>query len=271
MRNRLATPLRATALTLVAAFFALPIAYLVSVSFKTRDDILSGSFLPSRPTLDNWPGAFAATELTIFIVNSVGVAVAAGLITVAIALPATYATTRLGIAGKWLPQTVLASYVAPPVVAMIPLFFLLRAVGLLNTQAGLAIVYGLVNVPVAFWLLAPFFARVPQEVEQAAAIDGAGPLRILVSIIAPLIAPGIAATAIVVSILAYTEFLFASTFTFSNATRTLPVGISLFQGDRLVNFGQMAAASLAGIAPVYLVALYMQRHLVEGLAHGGGK
>jgi len=265
------TPLRATAVTLIVGFFALPIAYLVSVSFKTRDDVLTGDFLPSTPTLDNWPGAFAAAPIAGYVVNSVVVALAAGLLTVAITLPAAYGMIRLKVGARWLPDVTLSSYMAPPIVALIPLFFLLKATHLLNTAAGLVLVYAFGNVPVAFWLLTPFLRRVPLDIEQAAQIDGAGPLRILVSIVAPMIAPGIAATTIVAIVLAYNEFLFASAFTLADPTRTLPVGISLFLGDRLTNFGQMAAASLAGIVPVYLLALFAQRWLVEGLAHGGVK
>ncbi len=255
----------------VARFLAVPIAYLLSVSFKTKDDTLSGSFLPSVVTFDNWPQAFISVPLITFIGNSVMSSVLAGLLTLAITLPAAYATLRLGVGGKWLPQITLSSYMAPPVVALIPLFYLLKQIGLINSVAGLVLVYGCVNVPVAFWLLTPFLRRVPIDIEHAAALDGAGPLRILWSIVLPLVRPGIVATLIIVVILAYNEFLLASSFAFGDATRTLTVGISLFQGDRLVNFGQMAVASLTGIAPVYLIALFMQRHLVSGLAHGGVK
>ena len=199
------------------------------------------------------------------------VAVLAGILAMAITLPAAYAVIRLDIAKKWLPQAVLSSYMAPPVVALIPLFFLFRAAGLINSLAGLVLVEAIVNVPVAFWLLTPFLKRVPVEIEEAAALDGASRLRTLVSVVLPIIAPGIAATAIIVIVLAYDEFLFASAFSFSDATRTLPVGVSLFQGDRLVNFGQMAVASLSGVIPVYLLALFAQRWLVEGLSHGGIK
>lgn len=255
----------------ILVFFTLPIAYLVSVSFKTKDDVLNGQFLPTIPTLDNWPSAFEAANISGFIVNSVVISLLAGALTLLMTLPAAYAVLRLGIGGKWLGDLTLSSYMAPPIVALIPLFFLLKTTGLLNTHAGLVLIYGLANIPVAFWLLTPFLRRMPLEIEQAAALDGAGALRILIHIVVPIIAPGIVATLIIVSVLAYNEFLFASAFTFSDDTRTLPVGISLFQGDRLVNFGQMAAASLAGIAPVYLVALFLQRYLVAGLAHGGLK
>ncbi|MBN9060544.1 MAG: carbohydrate ABC transporter permease, partial [Rhizobiales bacterium] len=168
----------------------------------------------------------------------------------------------------WQPQVWnIAGYYA----ALLPFFFLLKTIGLLNTHAGLILVNGLLNIPVAFWLLAPFLRRVPVEIEEAAALDGAGRLRTLVSIVAPMIAPGIAATSLIVVILSFNEFLLASGLTLSDSMRTLTVGISLFQGDRLVNFGQMAAASLAGIVPIYAIALLMQKHLVEGLAHGGVK
>ncbi|WP_331375417.1 carbohydrate ABC transporter permease [Sinorhizobium chiapasense] len=248
----------------IVGFFALPILYLVAVSFKTKDDVLSGHFWPTVPTLANWPSAFEAANLAGFIFNSVMVSLSAGLLTIALALPSAYAVLRLKIGGKWLASVTLSSYMAPPIVALIPLFFLLKAVGLLNTRAGLVLVYGFANVPVAFWLLTPFLHRIPIEIEEAAAMNGAGPLRTLLQIVSPIIAPGIVATFIIVTVLSYNEFLFASAFTFSDVTRTLPVGISLFQGDRLVNFGQMAAASLAGIAPVYLLALNMQRYLVSG-------
>lgn len=270
--TRLPTRLLALAAAILSIlFFLTPIAYLLSVSFKRKDDVLAGNFLPADPTLANWPDAFAATSLTTFIANSVIVSVLAGVLTIAITLPAAYAMIRLGTGRRFLPQATLASYVAPPVVGLIPFFFLLKTIGLLNTHAGLVLVYGLLNIPVAFWLLGPFLRRVPLEIEEAAALDGASRLRVLVSVVAPMIAPGIAATAIIVVILSFNEFLLASGLTLTDGMRTLTVGISLFQGDRLVNFGQMAAASLAGIVPIYLIALAMQKHLVEGLAHGGVK
>ena len=270
MNKHLTLP-KLVAVAAVIAFFTLPIAFLISVSFKTPDDVLLGSFLPTDPTLANWPKAFQFAPLTSFISNSVLTAVFGGLINLALAIPAAYGMIRLKAGGRRLPDLLLSSYMAPPVVAMIPLFYLLRLAGLINSVPGLALVYGLVNIPVAFWLLAPFIRQVPLDVEQAAALDGAKPLRILVSIVCPMIAPGIVATFLIVVILGYGEFLFASAFSLSDATRTLTVGLSLFQGERLVNFGQMAAASLTGIIPVYIIALLGQRWLISGLSHGSVK
>lgn len=262
---------RSGALLVVLAFFTVPVAYLVSLSFKTKDDVLSGDFLPGTLTLANWPGAFAAAQLDRFLLNSIFVALLSGAITLALTLPAAHGVIRLKVGGRWLPDVTLSSFMAPPVVAVIPLFYLLRWTGLLNTEIGLAIVYGFVNVPVAFWLISPFFRSLPAEVEQAAALDGANDWQTFRHVVLPMVAPGIAATGLIVTILAYNEFFFASVFTLSDETRTLPVGVSLFQGDRLVNFGQMAVASITGIAPVYIASLFLQRYLVQGLAHGGVK
>lgn len=254
----------------VLVFFLLPLAYLLSVSFKTPDDVLSGRFLPTDPTLANWPAAFGATDLARFIGNSVAAALASAVITMALAVPATYAMVRFGIGGRWLPSFTLGTYMAPPVVALVPLFFLMRQAGLLHSLPGLAIVYGLMNVPVAFWLLAGFVRAVPREIDEAAWIDGAGAWRTMSRIVLPLMAPGLAACFVICAVLAYNEFLFAFFFT-TGSSRTLTIGIALFQGERLVNFGQMAAASVAGLVPVYIVAVVSQRWLVSGLVSGGVK
>lgn len=251
---------------MVALLF--PIVYLVSVSFKSVADVLSGRFLPSHLVVDNWPAAYAALPLPVFFRNSMVDALASSLLALGIALPAAYGVVRYQAAARTLPVLILSSYVAPPVVVLLPIFYLVRALNLINTLGGLSLVHGLMNVPVAFWLLESFVRRLPIEVEEAAAVDGAGPLTLLSRIVIPLLAPGIAATAIVCAVLSYDELLLALTLTYSPDSQTLPVAISLFQGDRLVQFGQMAVASLSGMAPVYLLALAGQRWLVSGLTTG---
>lgn len=270
-RRRAGSIARGAALALVLAFFLLPVLYLAATSLKTKDDVLSGNFLPATVYWANWPDAFSRVPIGQFIGNSLIAAAGGTLLTLALAIPATYAMARYRAGGKALYSLVLSSYVAPPVVALLPLFFLLRAGNLIDSRLGLALVYGLMNVPVAVWLLDSFVRNVPREIEEAAWVDGAGRVATLLRMVVPLIAPGIAAAGVVCAILAYNEFLFALTFTYSPASQTLPVGLSLFQGDRLVNYGQIAAASLAGIAPVYAVALLCQRWLVGGLTHGAVK
>jgi multiple sugar transport system permease protein len=206
-----------------------------------------------------------------FLRNSFVAALLSVAITIVIAVPGTYAMVRLRAGAWFLPDLTLASYVAPPIVAVIPLFFLLQALRLTDTIWGLSFIYGLMNTPVAFWLMRGFVRHIPEEIDEAAWIDGAGYWRTMLVIVVPLLAPGMVATALICMILSYNEFLFASAMTFSPASRTLTVGISLFQGERLVNFGQMAAASLAGSIPVYLIAVLFQRWLIGGLVSGGVK
>ncbi len=252
-------------------FFLFPIAFLLATSFKTPDQAMMGTFFPTQPVIDNWSTAFQKVALLSFLRNSAISACAAGLLTLTISVPAVYAVEKLRTARGWLPNIVLGVYLAPPVVALLPLFFILRFAGLLDTIPGMILVFGLMNIPVAFWLLRPFVVSIPREIDEASWVDGAGFWRTLLQINLPLLAPALVATGLICMILSYNEFLFASTFTFSDSTRTLTVGVSLFQGDRLVNFGQMAVASLTAIIPVYFVALVFQRWLIGGLTAGSVK
>ncbi len=160
---------------------------------------------------------------------------------------------------------------SPAAVFSSPMYLSRKNIGLLNNAAGLGLIYGLVNVSVATWLLFSFIERIPVEIEEAAVLDGAGVLRTIWHVVLPLLAPGLAATAIILLILNYNEFLFAVTMSQSVDSQTLPVAISLFQGDRGVQFGQMAAASMTAMIPVYVMALIMQKWLVGGLTSGGVK
>lgn len=263
--------LRWLALAVVLVFFLAPILYLALVSLKPQPEILSGQLLPSRIAWENWPNAFDTVELLLFLRNSIIVAGISAAVTMLIATPATYAMVRFGAGGSWLRSAVLTSYVAPPIVAVIPLFYLLKWSQLIDTLPGLALVHGLANLPVAIWLLDSFVREVPREIEEAAWVDGEGQVGTLLRIVLPLIAPGLVAVAIICIILSYNEFLFALVLTYRPETQTLPVGIALFQGDRLVQFGQMAAASLTGMIPVYIVALFFQRGLIRGLTSGAVK
>lgn len=268
MTHRLRRALPYATAGLVVLLFAAPVLYLLAVSFKTPDEVLTGTLLTSTPTLDNWPAAFARVPLLAFLRNSVLAAASGAAVSLLIAFPAAYAIDRHRTGGTLLPALALGSYMAPPVVALIPLFYLLRSLHLLNTLPALTLVYGLTNTPVALWLLGGFLRHVPREIDEAAETDGAGTLRVLWHVILPVILPGLLTTGLICGILNYNEFLFASIYGSTEAARTLPVGLSLFQGERLVNFGQMAAASLAGMVPVYLCGLFFQKRLVAGLVAG---
>ena len=270
-QSRLSRLVRGALLAVVLVFFLTPIVYLTLVSFTPQPEVLSGQIIPSRVAWENWPNAFDSVQVTLFLRNSILVAAMSAIVTMAIAVPATYAMVRFRAGGSFLRSAVLSSYVAPPIVAVIPLFFLLKTTSLIDTLPGLALVHALANLPVAIWLLDSFVREVPVDLEEASWVDGGGRFGTLLRIVLPLLAPGLVAVAIICIILSYNEFLFALVMTYRPETQTLPVGIALFQGDRLVQFGQMAAASLTGMIPIYLVALFFQRGLVRGLTMGAVK
>lgn len=260
------------AVIVVAIALALiPVLYMVGMSFKSPDDILSTRILPSRLAFENWTSAFQNFPVLTYLRNSLVTGMTAVAVALLIAVPANYAIARLRIGGDRALGFIVSAYVAPPVVAIIPLFILVRTAGLMDSVVGLGIVQGLLLTPVAVWLLDGFFRAIPREIDEAAQIDGCGPVRTLWAVILPLVAPGLVAVAIIVFILVYNDFLIPLLLTQSAESQTLPVGIALMQGGREVMFGQTAAASLAGLLPVYLLALFLQRWLIGGLTQGSVK
>lgn len=265
------TPLRWAATILALLFFVFPMIYMVMISLKTQSDISTGGFFPTEIFWQNYPDAFASIAVDIYLRNSAFAAIIGATISLVLAVPATHAMVRFRVGGKFLPAFVLATYVAPPIVALFPLFFLMKSIGLNNSIIGLGIVYGVMNLPVAFWLLSSFVRRLPVELEEAAYIDGASYFGVLRRVALPLLMPGIVSTGIICLILSYNEFLLGAFLNKPDATKTLPTGLALYQGDRQLRYGQMAVASLAGIAPVYVLATFFQRWLIRGLTSGGVK
>lgn len=258
-------------LAAIMVFFMLPIVYLASTSFKSQVDVVQGNFFPVEIIAENWSVAFTRIPLSAFIFNSLQAAALSVFVTLGITVMATYALMKLEVGKSFMPDLILASYVAPPIVALIPLFMLMQKMELLDSSVGMAMVYGLMNVPVAFWLMRSFVLQIPKSLDEAAWLDGASYFRTLITVTVPLLYPAMIATGLICFILAFNELLFAQAMTFGENSRTLTVGISLFQGERRVNFGHMAAASTAGIIPVYFIALYCQKWLIGGLTQGGVK
>lgn len=258
------------ALGVVVVLALLPLAYLFSLAVRPPGDVLNSSLLPTEVTWDNFVKVFDTIDLGTMLSNSWISGVGAALLTVVIAAPAAYFTAR-HVRGDRLLTVLLASYCAPPIVAIIPLFFLLRYAGLTNSVLGLILVNGIACVPVAAWLLDGFVRRIPIELDEAAVVDGLSVAAAFRKVILPLLWPGIVAAFLVAFFLSYNDFLFAVYLAVTKESQTLTVGLSLFQGDRNVQFGQQAAAGLLGVLPVYVLALAAQRYLVGGLTAGATK
>lgn len=244
-----------------------PILYLFSVSLMGRNETVSGVLWSADPHWSNW-GDVLGSDIPRSILNSLLAALGGAALTLALALPGAWAIARFRTGGAALGATLMSPWLLPPIVAIVPLLTLLRMLHLNNTLLGLTLVYALANIAVAVWLLEGFVRRLPIELEEAATIDGAGSLRTLVSIIAPLLAPSLVAVGIIIAILNYNEFLLATFLTQSADTQTFPVALSMFYGDRTPHFGKIAAASFMGVIPVFAAAVFFQRWLVGGLTAG---
>jgi ABC-type glycerol-3-phosphate transport system permease component len=194
------------------------------------------------------------------------------VITVSLALFAAYCFARstLMILSVLMGLVVLAQ-MFPHSAIIIPIYKLMREADLLNTHLSLIIAYVSVTLPVAIWMLRGFLLKLPVSLEEAAAIDGAGPLRVFFEIVVPLARPGIIATGVYVLIVTWQEFLFALSFTSTKEMRTLPVGLNDFIGQYGIRYGELMASSVMISLPVILVFFFLQRYFVAGLTAGAVK
>jgi ABC-type glycerol-3-phosphate transport system permease component len=226
---------------------------------------------PEHPTLENYASAFRP-EFQRYFLNSVVVSLTTLVITVTLALLAAYSFTRfqMRILSILLVGLIVAQ-MFPSSAIIIPIYTMIRSANLLNSYAGLVIAYITVTPPVAIWMMRGFLANLPITLEEAAAIDGATPLRIFFEIILPLCRPGIVATAVFVIIVTWQEFLFALSFTSTKEMRTLPVGMNDYIGQYGIRYGDLMASSVMVSLPVILVFFFLQRHFVAGITAGSVK
>ncbi|HEV7285406.1 MAG TPA: carbohydrate ABC transporter permease, partial [Kaistia sp.] len=248
----------------------LPFFWMVSVSLKPASEpfAIPARLWPQNPTLENYVTAFRPEFRTYFF-NSVVVSLSTVVITVTLALFAAYSFTRTQMrAISVLMLLVIVAQMFPASAIIIPIYKMMKAANLLNTYASLILAYVTVTLPVAIWMLRGFLARLPVALEEAAAIDGAGPFKILFLIILPLCKPGIVATAVFVLIVTWQEFLFALSFTSTKDMRTLPVGMNDFIGQYGIRYGELMASSVLISVPVIAIFFLLQRQFVAGLTAG---
>lgn len=251
----------------------LPFFWMVSVSLKPGNEpfAIPARLWPLNPTLDNYITAFRP-EFRIYFVNSIVIALSTVVITVSLALLAAYSFTRAQMRSiSVLMGLVIVAQMFPASAIIIPIYKMMKAANLLNTYASLIIANVTVTLPVAIWMLRGFLARLPITLEEAAAIDGAGPLRTFLEIILPLCRPGVVATAVFVLVVTWQEFLFALSFTSTKEMRTLPVGMNDFIGQYGIRYGELMASSVLISIPVIAIFFILQRQFVAGLTAGAVK
>ena len=258
---------------LFLSLIMVPILFIATTSIKVPLEIrTSGAIFPhTGTTFENWVKAFRNVPLTKYLFNSSFVAIVSTVITLGIAIPTIYTIVRFHTGGGTLPSLILGTYVMPPIVVTVPIFMMIKTINLQNSLAGLIVVHSMMNIPLAVWLLDSYVRNIPIELEHAAWVDGYSKFDTLVKIVYPLIKPGVLSTAVVCLIMSWNEFLFALILTYSDKSRTFPIGISQYIGEHGMQFGEMSAAVLAGIIPIYILVFIFSKNLVEGLGRSGVK
>ncbi|WP_248580678.1 carbohydrate ABC transporter permease [Nocardioides sp. InS609-2] len=261
---------------LILVWCLLPVAWILSLSFKSLDETTAGSpqFLPKDFTFENYGSILDNGDFTRALINSFGIALIATLLSVIFATLAAYAIARLEFKGKRVVLSMALAIAMFPVVSLVgPLFDMWRTVGLFNTWPGLIIPYMTFTLPLAIWTLSAFFREIPWEMEQAAQVDGATSWQAFRKVIVPLAAPGVFTAAILTFFFAWNEFVLAISLTSTTASRTVPAQMSYFVGSDPFNppYSQLATASVIVTIPVIIIVLLFQRKIVAGLTSGAVK
>ena len=262
----------ADAVVIVAAL--LPVAWILSLSVKTEAALKQNTLWPSEVTLDNYRGIFQTSLFTRALVNSIGIAVLSTLVSVVLASMAAYAIARLDFPDKrLLVGASLTIAIFPQISLISPIFNIWRAVHLYDTWPGLILPYLTFSLPLAIYTLSAFFREIPWELEQAAQMDGATPFQAFRKVMAPLAAPGVFTTAILVFIFAWNDFLFAISLTSTDSARTVPAALAFFSGASEFQqpTGSIAAAAMVVTVPIIIMVLTFQRRIVAGLTAGAVK
>ncbi|WP_284740653.1 carbohydrate ABC transporter permease [Amycolatopsis sp. RTGN1] len=271
----LVRPAQYVALALYILFLGFPLLWLISASVKSSGELnsLTVSLLPSEWHWDNYTEALEKQGLVRSAANSLIVALASTALSVVIAVPASYVLARLK--GKVRAAGVgwiLVSQVFPVVLIILPLYLILRTLGLADNLAGLTLVHTTYMLPFALWMLQGYVAAIPVELEEAGAVDGASRLTVLRTIVFPLLAPGVAATAMFSFVSSWNEFFFALVLLQSPENYTLPITLNMFVGgEGKVALGPLAAGAVLAAIPSIVFFSILRRKLTSGLMAGAVK
>ena len=259
---------------LITLFAIFPIVWALLTSLKREAAIITTvmQYIPREVTFENYVAIWTRSNFPTLLVNSVVVTAITVVICAVVGTLASYAIARYQFRGRReLMLFYLVIRMFPAVMIIIPLFILMRNVGLLDSRVGLALAYTTFLLPVFIWMMKGFFDAVPFELEDAARIDGCSRIGAMVRVILPLVVGGLVATVVFVAIGAWNEFLFALMMTTSTGSRTWPVGLQLMVGEFQLPWGTLAAGGIISIVPVVLLFALVQRALVRGLTAGAVK
>ena len=270
--SRLELIIRITLLIIFFLFFMFPIYWMVVTSLKETVDIFA---MPPKwffkISFDNYIHIISDDSGFLYkILNSTITSILNAIFTLLLALPAAYSMSRYKTGGINLLMWFLSIRMIPPIVGAIPLFIIFSKLGLVDTFIALPILYIIINLPFAVWMIKSFIDEIPKEIDESAYVDGCSTTGVIIKIIMPLIRPGILATLVFCFIMAWNEFLIAYIFTRKDAI-TAPVGVARFITERQILWGYITAgATLASIVPITLLFIF-QKNLIRGLTLGAVK
>ena len=278
-RKKLREGLGLTALNLlfILICFAtlIPILYALSVSLNASNSLLSSdfSFIPKSFTLDNYLAVFTGEDILIWLKNSILLAGATVALSLLVAIPAAYCFSRRRFPGRrlilrWL--VLLNSF--PAILSMFAVYRLLRPLGLINHRLGLLIIYTGTMAVFSLWNMKGYFDTIPVDIEEAAQIDGAGPVQVVTKIVLPLARPSIIVTALMVLIYVWNEYIYATTFMTGEENYTLAAGLYALQATEMSgSWPVFAAAAITVSVPVLIIFFLCQKYMTSGLTAGGVK
>lgn len=260
-------------MALVLIYCSGPLLWQFITSLKPDHElVMMPPVLPESPTAGHYFSIFEGHPFMRFIFNSAVVAASATVLSLIFGSLAAFGLAKLHLKYKTaILGLVLSVSMFPPIATVSPLYIIIRALGLRDTWWALIITYTTFSLPISIWILTNFFKEIPDEIYLAARVDGCTPFQAFHKIMLPLSAPGFVATAILVFIFSWNEFLFALTFSSTAASRTIPVGIALFPGLHEVPWGDIAAASIVVTIPLVILVFVFQKRIIEGLTSGAVK
>jgi multiple sugar transport system permease protein len=259
------------ALAAAISFCLGPFAWQALTSLRPETELTRLGW-PHALSLDSYRAALGSQPLLPALANSALVAGTTTLFCLVVGGAAAFALAKLPLPGRGLLLgAALAVSMFPPIATVAPIYLLMRKLGLYDHAMGLVLPHTTFALPLTLWVLTGFFRDLPDDLYRAARVDGCSPIGALVRVLAPLTAPGLATTAILVFIFSWNELLYALTFTSSPAQRTVPVAISLFAGEHKEPWGEIAAASVIATLPLIAATLAFQRKIIAGLTAGAVK
>ena len=260
-----------TVLAIVAAF---PLMWILLSSVKGKGEMIGDptAFFPKTLTLDNFRTVIGQLHFGSNKGNSIVVAVSTTLIAITVSALGAYGVVRFFPKfGKIMTRVLITTYMFPPILLAVPYSIIMGQAGLMNNRVGLVIVYLSFSVPYAIWLLVGFFQTVPLEIEEAARVDGANKLQVFGRVVLPIVAPGLVAVAIYTFINAWNEFLYSLILMNSSEKMTVAVALKSLEGQEVLDWGVMMAASAMVVIPSVIFFMLIQKKIAGGLAQGSIK